>query len=193
MESRAYRDDLLKSMISHATESYKEMVRVMAVIEDKAQKVAALSGVFLAAGFGFIKQENLRADSPLGGFWTLLLLACAIFILTVAVGLCLWVLWVREQVAPMEVFRRMESSILKRPVTSMTDELQEGSRVSSDRLWDKMLDRQQKMNQKKASILRWAQTLLTVAMGLVATALLLVLVENLCVRVIASVVGLFAR
>ena len=59
MDARSYREELLKLVVSHAADSYKETVRVAALIEDKAQKVAAVAGVFLAAGLGFIKAENL--------------------------------------------------------------------------------------------------------------------------------------
>ena len=62
MDARGFREELLKLMVTHAADSYKETVRVAALIEDKAQKVAAVAGVFLAAGLGFVKAENLKAE-----------------------------------------------------------------------------------------------------------------------------------
>ena len=48
-EARAFRLEILKSLVDAGNEGYKEHIRINSLLEDKAQKMAGLAGVFLAA------------------------------------------------------------------------------------------------------------------------------------------------
>jgi len=191
MDARGFREELLKLMVTHAADSYKETVRVAALIEDKAQKVAAVAGVFLAAGLGFLKAENLKADSPFGGFLTLVLLMVTILTLMVTVVVCLSVLWVREQAAPirMPLLRQMVDQIVAMPDDDITNELQDTARSQIALWWTDILVRQEAVNLKKARGVRTAQMLLTSAIVAIALTILLVLAQTLGGRVISMFAG----
>jgi len=185
VNAQSYREDLLKALVAHGAESYKEVVRVASLLEDKAQKTAALAGVFLAAGFGFIKQENLRVDSPLGGSSTLCLLAVALLLLVATVLVCLWVLWIRRQAAPipMSEFREYVLELTSLQDAETTEDRQNRSRMDLASQWTAILDQQTATNLKKALRVRAAQCLLTLAILAIATSLLLVLLKTLGQRV----------
>jgi len=189
--AQEYREDILKMMQSHAADSYKETVRVSALIEDKAQKTAALAGVFLAAGLGFIKPENLKPDSSFGSFWVLFPLTLAVVCLIITVVLCLRALWIREQAAPIQMvlMKKMVLRIGALPDPALTDELQDRSRIQVTNWWVDILDRQERTSRKKAWHVRCAQGWLTVSIFLVAISLLIVLIGSVVSRMLAAFEG----
>ena len=191
METRAFREELLRSMVSHAADSYKEVVRVAGVLEDKAQKTATVAGAFLAAGLAFVKQENLTGNSPIGSFWTLLPLTLAIVGLIVAVGICLRVLWIREQAAPIDLglMKEIAVSINAFPDAQLTDEVQDRCRIEVTNQWKSIVERQQAVNLKKATEVRNAQGWLAGSIVMVAFTLLIILLPNLAARVVSAFKG----
>jgi hypothetical protein len=191
MDAAAYREVMQLFLLSYAADGYKEAVRVAALIEDKAQKTAALAGVFLAAGLGFIKPENLVESSPLGGSWILFFLAVAIVGLIVTILTCLTVLWVREQAAPIPLteMKEMFSDVNSLEDAGLTAEARLGLRVEIVKRWNNILEKQAKTNRSKALGVIAAQTVLTISISLVALALVIVLFGTLMMRFIS----LFAR
>ena len=71
------------------------------------------------------------------------------------------------------------------PDKELTAEFQDTSRLQIVGWWTEILDRQEKVNLKKARGVRVAQTLLTAAILTVGLSILLVLAEILGARVIA--------
>ena len=75
---------MLTQAMTASTEMYKENSRILALLDDKAQKTATLAGIFLAAAFAFLRKDTLKdlADAAGGpGFGVLtvaitLLLGC---------------------------------------------------------------------------------------------------------------------
>jgi hypothetical protein len=190
MDAAVYRDDMQKFLLAYAADGYKETVRVAALIEDKAQKTAGLAGIFLAAGLGFIKPENLVESSPLGGSWILFSLAAAIVGLIATILVCLKVLWVREQAAPIPLAEMKDMfSDVNSLENTLTPETQLGLRVEILKRWNNILDKQAETNRSKALGVIAAQTVLTISISLVALALVIVLFGTLMMRFIA----LFAR
>lgn len=193
MEARAFREDLYKGLTLHATDSYKEVVRVAALIEDKAQKVAALAGVFLGAGFSFIKKENLEPGSPIGNSFTLLLLSVATLLLIAVVVLCIRVLWVTAQAAPvgMGSMKELVTDVCQVPDDSLDNALQDNARIEIFNRWERILDEQIATNEQKAAKVRYAQAMLSAAIMLIAIALLWVLCGTLFFRTLTDVMALF--
>jgi len=191
MDAAGYRDDMQKFLLSYAADAYKEVVRVAALIEDKAQKTAAVAGVFLAAGLGFIKPENLVDSSPLGGSWILFFLAVAIVGLIATILICLKVLWVREQAAPMPLtqVKDMFVGVSVLSDAEITKDVQLHLRLELVKRWSRILDKQAKMNRSKAVGVILAQTVLAISICLVAVVLVLVLFGILMMRFIS----VFAR
>lgn len=52
--------DTFKSAAQLAAETYKDNVRVAALLDDKAQKTGGLAGLFMAAAFGFLKPDSIH-------------------------------------------------------------------------------------------------------------------------------------
>lgn len=195
MDKRAFREDLYKGLVTHATDSYKEVVRVAALIEDKAQKVAALAGVFLGAGFSFIKKENLAPDSPIGNGFTLAMLSLATLLLIVVIILCIRILWVTGQAAPISIdaMKGVVRTVCSLKDTELDDSIQDDFRIEVANRWKRILDEQIATNEWKALKVRYAQGLLATAIILIAVALLWVLGATLFVRIGTFVASVFSR
>ncbi|HSY35174.1 MAG TPA: hypothetical protein VK814_05440 [Acidobacteriaceae bacterium] len=191
MDVAAFREATQQFLLSYASDGYKEAVRVAALIEDKAQKTAALAGVFLAAGLSFIKPENLVDSSPLGGSWILFCLGSAIVGLIATILICLKVLWVTEQAAPMPLgqVKEIVKGINVLEDAAITADVQLQLRLEIVKRWSRILDTQARTNRTKAVGVMLAQTVLTISISLVALALVIVLFGTLMMRFIS----LFAR
>ena len=95
--------ELLKDTLAIAPETYKDNVRIITGLDDKAQKMGTIAGVFLGVFFALVKPDqlsNLAGAIGRTGIWvvtfvTLLLLAC--------VGLCLWCMWTRVIPPPLSL------------------------------------------------------------------------------------------
>jgi len=194
LDARAFREDLYKGLISHANDSYKEVVRVAALIEDKAQKVAALAGVFLGAGFSFIKEENLDPGSPIGNSFTLALLSLATLLLIAVVVLCIRVLWITAQAAPISMggMKKVVKNTCALPDATLDEAVQDNVRIEVANRWMRILDEQIATNESKARKVRNAQAMLAVSTILIAIALLWVLGGTLISRFATFVTSLFA-
>jgi hypothetical protein len=193
MDARAFREDLYKGLILHATDSYKEVVRVSALIEDKAQKAAALAGVFLGAGFSFIKAENLDPGSPVGNSVTLLLLSLATLLLIAVVVLCIRVLWITAQAAPlsMDSMKKLVKTVSSLPDASLSGGFQDECRTEIYNRWARILKDQIATNEQKAAKVRYAQAMLAASIILIAIALLWVLCGTLFFRLATDVTAFF--
>src|SRR5436305_8165386 len=94
-EACAFRLEILKSLIDGGSEGYKENVRINSLLEDKAQKMAGLAGVFLTAALAFIKIDTLSVW-PFNRLRILIPLSLAIVLLVCCIGFCLAVMWLRS-------------------------------------------------------------------------------------------------
>jgi hypothetical protein len=83
-ELAKFREGVLKDMLVLAAENYKEAMRIMGVLDGKAQKTGGVAGVFLAAGLAFLKPDTTLGN--LGGKAGLSLLALGIVLLLVSIA-----------------------------------------------------------------------------------------------------------
>jgi len=91
---RNFRLEMVRSLIDGAAENYKENTRINNVIDDKAQKIAGIAGVFLAAALAFLKVDSLSVW-PLNRLRILISLTAAIILIICCIAFCLRVMWIR--------------------------------------------------------------------------------------------------
>lgn len=92
--------EMLSQALTTSTEMYKENSRILALIEDKAQKAAGLAGIFLAAAFAFLRKDALETLMEATGWPGLSVLSAAIGLMLFCVLTCAWVLWARRMITP---------------------------------------------------------------------------------------------
>lgn len=131
-------------------------------------------------GLGFLKDSQSLAT--LGGLIGVSLLFTTILLLMFASGLCLWVMWVRRNPAPLELssLEKMTSDLLSLPAGTLDQSVQRGYVNEQVIVWEQKAERQKSVNQSKAIRLRWAQACLGTAVVSIALFLILKLGVILC-------------
>ncbi len=186
MEYEVYCEELLRLLVTQGADDFKENVRIAGVIEDKAQKVAGLAGIFLAAGLAFINKENFNADSVVGGIGALLFLGLAIVLLVLTVLQCLRVIWVSDHATPISLDLMVEiaQDTFNQPQNSINFKTQQANRWHLVHTWKHKTDQQIESNKVNARHLKSAQMLLAGSILAVSAALLLIMIRILVLRVI---------
>src|SRR5258708_1590885 len=160
--------DLLKDTLVIAPENYKDNVRIITGLDDKAQKMGTIAGVFLGVMLALVKPDQLsNLLSLIGqtGIWvvtlvTLLLIAC--------IGLCLWCMWTKVIPPPLSVGHL--SFITKSTAGATLPE--EGYCSERIAIWQECIKAQGVVAAAKQKRVFWAQVALAVAMVLIAGMLL---------------------
>jgi hypothetical protein len=171
-EARAFRLEILKSLIDLGSDSYKENVRINSLLEDKAQKMAGLAGVFLAAALAFIKIDTLSVW-PFNRLRILVPLVLAIVLLVCCIGFCLAVMWLRSipGLPTYESLDKLKSDLWLVPLIDLEpfEERYWGTRGA---LWQGVINQQVPLLKSKARRLFYGQIMLAAAMVVVAILLL---------------------
>ncbi|HEU0049719.1 MAG TPA: hypothetical protein VFQ43_19180 [Nitrososphaera sp.] len=187
MELIEFRRLILQSLVQVGTDEYKENVRILGVLDDKAQKTGAIAGAFLAAGLAFIKPENFGTAAPLSqlaGSPGLLLLGLGIGLLLMSTVLALRVMWVRSAPTPPRLVElaKMADHLLELSPDELVQERQENYFRDQARTWESVLSEQDRLSDIKASNLRLAQLTLVSAIVLLALILLEIVAKVACYR-----------
>lgn len=174
-DPREFRLQILKDLCAVGSENYKENVRTIGLLEDKAQKTAALAGIFLAATLAFIKPETfdkwpfnrLRVWAPL---------SAAVVLLIVSIAFSVAVLWIRSMVEtlPFSSVDRFRVELFGVEAAQL-HQYEEGYWGDTAAVWKQILTRQTPIITSKGNRLQWAQITLALAMLCVGALLLLII------------------
>jgi hypothetical protein len=158
-----FRSELLKRLVEVGEASYKESTRIAAVLDDKAQKTSTIAGVFLAAGFAALKPETLTA---LSSRLLLTLLIVIVVLLMGSVGTSLVAMWVRRNAEPLSIadVSAIAVDVLALHEDELSIERQANVYLDQARVWSECVLAQDRLNARKATFLKSAQTALAAAM-----------------------------
>ncbi len=157
---------ILSQVLTASTDIYKENGRILALLEDKAQKAIVLAGIFLAAAFSFLRKDALADFWSLLGWFGFVLLGAAILCMLLSVVAGAKTLWVREMNMPPDPSRLLENVDLKLNA-GLTPTMQENNLREQARIWNEGIVSQRQAIDGKAAFLKAAQWLLLVAIALV--------------------------
>jgi hypothetical protein len=169
--------DLLNDTLAIAPENYKDNVRIIASLDDKAQKMGAIAGIFLGVLLAIVKPDqlpNLLGAIGRRGTWVATL---ATVLLMICVGVCLWCIWTQEIAPPLSLghMNQISRDIHKgKDLEAKTQELYYSERIA---VWSSCIDNQGEVIKKKQARVSWAQSILASAM-LVFAFMLLFLVHS---------------
>ena len=176
-EPRKRRIAFAELMVEQKAAAYEEMTRVISVIEDKGQKTALSAGALMALGVPIMTKAEIPAEVriPVN---IVLFLAVALCITSYA--LCLVVMWVRSVAAPPHLYemQRALHYVLQQDDSQMTEELELRVLDQQSIYWDRALEGHEIRAQKKVGALRWAQGFLAAGVGVIAFALVMVLMAS---------------
>lgn len=164
-------------MVEQKATAYAEITRVISVIEDKGQKTALSAGALMALGVPIMTKAEIPAGVriPVN---IVLFLAVALCITSYA--FCLVVMWVRSVAAPPHLYemQRALHYVLQQDDSQMTEELELRVLDQQSIYWDRALEGHEIRAQKKVVALRWAQGFLAAGVGVIAFALVMVLMAS---------------
>ena len=96
MAEESPRLKILSDLLRTAQRDFDAEVKTASSIEDKAQKTGAVVGVFVAAGFGFLRPETSSKLKEFYGILPIVLLLVGIVLFCLALGMCLFTVWHRK-------------------------------------------------------------------------------------------------
>jgi hypothetical protein len=168
--AQLFRMKVLERAVERGSISYEANAKVIATLEDKAQKTAGIAGAFLAAGLAFLKPENFRHHTDASGY-ILGSLELATVMLIVSIGCSVSVLWVRPGPGALsfETVNELKTNFLAlSPEELADDEYQESYWQTQTAVWEQAIKGQKPIMERKAHILRIGQIMLTLAMFAIA-------------------------
>jgi hypothetical protein len=166
---------MLSQALTTSTDMYKENSRILTLVEDKAQKAAGLSGLFLAAAFAFLRKDSLETLSAFLGWTGLSILALSIGLMLACILVSAWVLWAREMITPPdpESILRHVDLYLNAEATGPSDTSRENNLRDQARAWNTALKAQEKAITDKSKLLVFTQRLLIAGISTVVALLAL--------------------
>lgn len=176
----SFRSDAVKNTLQYAFDLFKENERISALLDDKAQKVGALAGVFLAAGFGFLNPANASALLATFGSNGKFVLIPVIGSFVLSIGACLWVMWVKSRPTALKLaaFQNIQLDLSKLRVQDVDEEIELGYYNELLELWVPILAEQTEINQAKGTRLKISQFFVSTGMLFVAGLLVAILFRN---------------
>ncbi len=162
--------DLLKDALVVAPENYKDNVRIISGLDDKAQKMGTIAGVFLGVLLAMVKPDQLSNLLGLIGQTGIWVFTSVTILLMVCVGLCLWSMWTEKIPPPLSLGHI--TFISTNTQNDLDEDAQKAYVKERIAIWRNCIEAQGRVAATKQSRLRWAQILLAVAMILVACMLL---------------------
>jgi hypothetical protein len=164
--------DLLNDTLAVAPENYKDNVRIITSLDDKAQKMGTIAGVFLAVLLALVKPDQLTNLLGLVGqtgiwgftFVTVLLMAC--------IGICLWCMWTEKIPPPLSLGHLTYITENAFKDQDLDEEAQKDYCKEKIAIWKECIDAQGRVAKSKQGRVLSAQVVLAIAMILVACMLL---------------------
>jgi hypothetical protein len=165
--------DLLKDTLATALENYKDNARVLSAFDDKAQKMGAIAGLFLAVPFAFAKPADMRTLSTTVGTFGMRTLLVAIASFMACIVLCLAAMWVGTIDAPLdlETSRRLVEDLVPLLPGRPEDQRIENHFRDKLNIWQECITSQRKIIDRKSLYTILAQVVLS--FGILSIAALL--------------------
>jgi hypothetical protein len=154
---------LLSDLLVTAQRDFDANVKHSASMDDKAQKLSGLSGIFLAVAFGFVRPESLIELRKHFGNPSLLLLGLSLALLVACIVVCLLAMWHREvPLSGISLGAHEDAVNIVRefPSGTIDDELTEFYRQNQIDIWRAATDECRAVNKSKDRFVLWAQILL---------------------------------
>jgi hypothetical protein len=161
--------DLLKDALACAPENYKDNVRIITGLDDKAQKMGTIAGVFLGVLLALVKPDQLSTLVGLIGQTGIWVVTFVILLLIVCVGLSLWCMWTKVIPPPLSMKHLTYISDNIDPSQLPAEEDYCNERIA---VWRKCIEAQSNVATSKQKRVLWAQVTLAVAMAVIAGMLL---------------------
>lgn len=156
---------LLEVVLVACEREYKDLLDTWRMLESKAQALASVAGIFIAATFAFARE--LQASAP-PSFRVALMLAVALLLVATAAGVA--VLFVRSVQTPLggAELRTMVDEVA--PLMRGGDALERYCNLLRDqaRVWCQAIESLKHANARKSRFLRIGQSMLLGAAGLVS-------------------------
>jgi hypothetical protein len=165
--------DLLDNSLAVALENYKDNVRILAALDDKAQKMGAIAGLFLGALFAVIKPDTISSLETTIGHNGMRVLTAVILLLIACTTICLASMWVGKMPPPLSLahMTQLTNDLLHLPLADLNDDIQEAYRQEKLNVWRACLHAQGGVANRKAVLVFAAQAVLVV--GILAFAFML--------------------
>jgi hypothetical protein len=168
---------MLTQALTASTDMYKENSRILALLDDKAAKTAGLAGIFLGAGFAFLRKDTL-ADlfSVTGavGFW---LLATAIALLVLCIFVSGWVLWLQKLKTPPDPDKVLAAcNLFLGEAGGPDDETRENHVRDQVNSWNRALKVQDRViaaKSRRLNITQWLLLLTVISVGVLLVFLMI--------------------
>ena len=164
--------ELLRDTLAVAPENYKDNVRIISGLDDKAQKMGAIAGVFLGILLALVKPDQLSNLLGVIGQTGISVVTTVILLLMVCIGLCLWVMWTEKIPPPLSLGHMTSISKHIYKGSDLDEESQQTYVNERIGIWRDCIEAQSRVAVAKQKRVFWAQILLAIAMILVAFMLL---------------------
>jgi hypothetical protein len=164
--------DLLNDALALAPENYKDNVRIISSLDDKAQKMGTIAGVFLGVLLALVKPDQLANLLGLIGQTGIAVFTSVTILLMLCIGLCLWCMWTEKIPPPLSLGHLtyiIENAFKEK---DLDDEAQEDYCKEKIAIWQSCIDAQGRVAKSKQRRVLGAQVVLAIAMILVACMLL---------------------
>jgi hypothetical protein len=168
------RRELLNDALAVASDNYKDNVRVFANLDDKAQKMGAIAGIFLGALFTFIKPDTVGSLTKTIGSKSVGSLTGIVLLLIFCIVLCLLAMWVGRSAPPVTLghMTTLTNDLLRLTEAELTKDIQEAYCRERLAVWTKCIEEQDRVTSRKVVLVYLAQAVLAIALFWVAFMLL---------------------
>ncbi len=164
--------DLLRDTLAVAPENYKDNVRIISGLDDKAQKMGTIAGIFLGVFLALVKPDQLSNLLGLIGQTGIWVVTSVTILLMVCIGLCLWCMWTEKIPPPLSLGHMTVISKHIHQGHDLDEDSQQAYAKERIAIWQSCIEAQGRVAAAKQKRVLWAQILLAAAMILVACMLL---------------------
>jgi len=164
--------DLLNDALAVAPENYKDNVRIISGLDDKAQKMGTIAGVFLGVLLALVKPDQIANLLGLVGPTGIGVFTSVTILLMLCIGLCLWCMWTEEIPPPLSLGHLTYIAENAFKEKDLDEEDQKDYCKEKIFLWQRCIDAQGRVAKSKQRRVLGAQVVLAIAMILVACMLL---------------------
>jgi hypothetical protein len=164
--------DLLKDALALAPENYKDNVRIITGLDDKAQKMGTIAGVFLGVLLALVKPDQLSVLFGWVGQTGIWVFTTVILLLMLCIGLCLWCMWTGKIPPPLSLGHLTFIAKNIHHGQDLDEKTQQDVCKERIAIWKECIEAQGKVATSKQKRILGAQIVLAVAMLLIACMLL---------------------
>lgn len=172
--------ELLEKSLQSCINEYKDKIAIFNNLDTKAQNNITIAGIFLGAMFAFLQGDNLGKFISHTHTLGIFLIGLSIISLIISIGFCLYALKIRTMSAPLESDElfRMAQDILKLEDSEFDQTISENFLRDQISVWPQILKDMYKHNEDKAIAISRGQTLIAIAIIIIASLSLIILITN---------------